>query len=134
MTFPSIFPRTITSRESTSALTCPSGPTVRQLFVVRLSFPSTTPSTKRSSLPVTSPLILIPWLMHAATRDELGVGLEIEGVLAVPGLNKVPEFTGALEFPATPSAFPSSVFHIGHLDIENWIFEAAYRRAGWNCD
>jgi len=54
------------------AFTLPFGPMVKQLFVVRLSFPSTTPSTKRSSLPVTSPLILIPWLMHAAAGDELG--------------------------------------------------------------
>src|SRR6266581_9677258 len=134
VTFPSIFPRTITSRASTSAFTCPFGPTVKQLFVVRLSFPSTIPSTKRSSLPVTSPLILIPWLMHAAARDELGGALEIEGVLAVAELDKVAEFTGVAELLETPSGFASSFFHISHLDIENWIFEAAYRRAGWNCD
>src|SRR5229473_6387529 len=131
VTFPSIFPRTITSRASTSAFTCPFGPIVRQLFVVRLSFPSTIPSTKRSSLPVTSPLILIPWLMHAAARDELGGALETGGVLAVAEPDKVAELTGVAE---TPSGFASSFFHISHLDIENWIFEAAYRRAGWNCD
>jgi hypothetical protein len=79
-------------------------------------------------------LILIPWLMHAATRDGLGVALEIDGVLAVAELDKVAAFTGVVEFPETPSGFASSFFHIGHLDIENWIFEAAYRRAGWNCD
>src|SRR5467141_4782924 len=82
VTFPSIFPRTITSRASTSAFTCPFGPMVRQQFVVRLSFPSTTPSTNRSSLPVTSPLILIPWLMHAAACDEVGSAPDGEGVLA----------------------------------------------------
>jgi hypothetical protein len=72
--------------------------------------------------------------MHAATRDGLGVALEIDGVLAVAELDKVAAFTGVVEFPGTPSGFASSFFHIGHLDIENWIFEAAYRRAGWNCD
>jgi len=101
---------------------------------VRLSFPSTTPSTKRSSLPVTSPLILIPWLMHAATRDEVGSAPETEGVLAVAVLEEVAEFAGVAELPETPSGFKSSFFHTGHLDIENWIFEAAYRRAGWSCD
>ncbi|OLB22149.1 MAG: hypothetical protein AUH16_00545 [Acidobacteria bacterium 13_2_20CM_57_7] len=92
------------------------------------------PSTKRSSLPVTSPLIRIPWLMQAAARAEVGRALEIEGVLAVAGLDEVAEFTGVAELPVTPSGFASSFFHISHLDIENWIFEAAYRRAGWSCD
>jgi hypothetical protein len=69
--------------------------------------------------------------MHAATRDELGGALETGGVLAVAEPDKVAEFTGVAE---TPSGFASSFFHISHLDIENWIFEAAYRRAGWNCD
>src|SRR5882757_3553770 len=105
---------------------------VKQLFVVRLSFPSTTPSTKRSSLPVTSPLILIPWLMHAAARDEIGTPLDTTGVLGVAGLDELAEIAGVAEVPA--SGFESSFFHITHLDIENWIFEAAYRRAGWNCD
>jgi hypothetical protein len=104
---------------------------VKQLFVVRLSFPSTTPSTKRSSLPVTSPLILIPWLMHAAAGDELGSPPDSEGVLAGALLDELPEFAGGAVVPETPSGFKSSFFHIRHLDIENWIFEAAYRRAGW---
>src|SRR6266571_5094518 len=130
----STFPLTITSRALTSAFTCPFGPTVRQLFVVRLSFPSTMPSTKRSSLPVTSPLILIPWLMHAAARDEVGTAPDTEGMLEVVGLEEVAEIAGAAGLPETPSGFESSFFHICHLDIENWIFEAAYRRAGWNCD
>src|SRR5216683_4183629 len=103
MTFPSIFPRTITSRASTSAFTCPFGPTVRQLLVVRLSFPSTTPSTKRSSLPVTSPLILIPWLMHAAARDGVGSAPDAEGVLAVAVLDGVAEIAGAAGLLETPS-------------------------------
>src|SRR5260370_8012411 len=65
VTFPSILPRTITSRASTSAFTCPFGPIVRQLFVVRLSFPSTTPPTHTSSLPLTPPFILIPCPLHS---------------------------------------------------------------------
>src|SRR5258706_5717594 len=98
----------MTSRATTSAFTLPFGPIVRQLFVVRLSFPSTTPSTKRSSLPVTSPLIRIPWLMHAATRDELAGALETRGVLAVAEPDTVAEVTGDAQ---TPSRFASSLFH-----------------------
>src|SRR6266852_6714174 len=107
---------------------------VRQQFVVRLSFPSTTPSTNRSSLPVTSPLILIPWLMHAAAREEVGSATDSVGVPAVAVLDGVAELAGVAGLPETPSGFASSFFHIRHLDIENWIFEAASRRAGWNCD
>src|SRR5258708_1750403 len=124
----------MTSRAITSAFTLPFGPMVRQLFVVRLSFPSTTPSTKRSSLPITSPLILIPWLMHAAARDEVGSALDTEGALARAVLDEIAEFAGGAALPEIPSGFESSFFHIKHLDIENWIFEAAHRRAGWSCD
>jgi hypothetical protein len=49
-------------------------------------------------------------------------------------LNEAAAFAGLARFPETPSGFASSFFHMGHLDIENWIFEAAYRRAGWNRD
>jgi len=79
-------------------------------------------------------LILIPWLMHAAARDEVGSAPETAGVLAVAVLEEVAEFAGVAELPEIPSGFKSSFFHTGHLDIENWIFEAAYRRAGWSCD
>src|SRR5437667_11103260 len=126
----------MTSRALTSAFTLPFGPTVRQLFVVRLSFPSTTPSTKRSSLPVTSPLILIPWLMHAAARDEIAGVPESVGPVTgalLDGCARVGVAEATL-FPETPSGFGSSFFHIVHLDIENWIFEAADRRLVWNCD
>src|SRR5260370_21298326 len=124
----------ITPRAFSAAFTCPFGPKVRQLFAVRLSFPSTTPSTNRSSLPVTSPLILIPWLMQAATRGEFASAPDCEGVMAVALLDEVAEFAGIVGLPETSSGFESSFFHMRHLDIENWIFEAAYRRAGWNCD
>jgi hypothetical protein len=79
-------------------------------------------------------LILIPWLIHAAAREEIGRALDTVGVLAVAGLDELTEIAGVAEFPDTASGFESSFFHISHLDIENWIFEAAYRRAGWNCD
>src|SRR5438093_3328683 len=122
----------MTSRATTSAFTFPFGPTVKQLFVVRLSFPSTMPSTKRSSLPVTSPLILIPWLMHAAARGEVGSAPEVEVVVEAV-LDSVAGLAETAEMPETSSGFESSFFLITHLDIENWIFEAAYRRSGWNC-
>jgi hypothetical protein len=76
-------------------------------------------------------LILIPWLMHAAAGDELGSPPDSEGVLAGALLDELAEFAGGAVVPETPSGFKSSFFHIRHLDIENWIFEAAYRRAGW---
>jgi hypothetical protein len=79
-------------------------------------------------------LILIPWLMHAAAREELGSATDTAGALARAVLDEGTEFAGAAVLPEIPSGFESSFFHIGHLDIENWIFEAAHRRAGWNCD
>src|SRR5258707_7215252 len=124
----------MTSRATTSAFTLPFGPMGRQLFVVSLSFPSTTPSRKRSSLPVTSPLILIPWLMHAAAGDELGSPPDSEGVLAGALLGELAEITGGAGVPENPSRFGTSFFHNQHLHIENLIFLAAYRNAGWNCD
>jgi hypothetical protein len=100
-----------------------------RLPFVKLSFPSTIPSTKRSSLPVTSPLILIPWLMHAAARGEVEGATEKAGVLAEGVLDENAGLTGAGLLPETPSGFESSFFHITHLDTENWIFEAASQ--GW---
>jgi hypothetical protein len=72
--------------------------------------------------------------MHAAARDEDGSAPDSEGALAGAVLDEVAEFAGGAALPEIPSGFESSFFHIGHLDIENWIFEAAHRRAGWNCD
>jgi len=68
--------------------------------------------------------------MHAAARDEVGSAPDSEGVVTLAVLLEVAELVGIAGLPETPSGFESSFFHIGHLDIENWIFEAAYRRAG----
>ncbi len=132
-TFPSTFPRTITSRAVTSALTYPFGPMVRLPFV-RLSFPSTWPSTKRSSLPVTSPFILIPWLMHAAALEETGtafgvsrMGDEFElGMLGAPA--------GTVEISGTPCGFPSSFFHILTPRHRKLDFRSRRSSAGRNRD
>jgi len=72
--------------------------------------------------------------MHADARDEIGSAPGTGSVLAFAALDELAEIAGSAEFPGTASGFESSFFHIRHLDIENWIFEAAYRRAGWNCD
>src|SRR5437773_2020555 len=42
------------------------------LALPKFNFPSTVPSMNRSSLPVISPLIRIPCVMHAAARGETG--------------------------------------------------------------
>jgi len=72
--------------------------------------------------------------MQAAAREEAASAPDTEGVLAVAVLNELAEFAGVAGLPETPSGFESSFFHMRHLDVENWIFEAASRRAGWNCD
>jgi len=72
--------------------------------------------------------------MLAAARDEVGSAPGSEGVLAGAVLDEVAEIAGSAGLPETTSGFESSFFHIRHLDIQNGIFEAAYRRAGWNCD
>jgi hypothetical protein len=78
-------------------------------------------------------LIFIPWLMHAAARDDVGSAPDKEGALAA-GLNELAVLGAVGRLAGTTSGFASSFFHIGHLDIENWIFEAADRRTGWDCD
>jgi hypothetical protein len=73
----------------------------------------------------------MPWLMHAAVPDEPGSALELRGALEDIAAGAFEETAGAGELSVTPCGFASSFFHMKHLDIENWIFEAAYRRAGW---
>jgi hypothetical protein len=73
----------------------------------------------------------IPWLMHAAPRVETGSALELGGVLAGVAADAFEATAGAVAVSAAPCGFASSFFHMKHLDVENWIFEAAYRRAGW---
>jgi len=73
--------------------------------------------------------------MHAAARGEVAGATENAGVLADGVLDgNAGVEGGAGLFPETPSGFESSFFHITHLDIENWIFEAADRRLVWDCD
>ena len=71
------------------------------------------PSMNKSSFPVTSPLILIPWLMHAAAFVETG-----RLAAVVPGW-EFPEGAaaeGPVEISVTPCDFDSSFFHTKHLD------------------
>src|SRR5215469_3415710 len=124
MTLPSTLPRTIISRATKSALMFPFGPIVKEQLAARFSFPSTNPSTKRSSVPVTSPLILMPCPMLAAARGES------ERELEESKLGDLPNAEAAAELSATAGDFASSFFHIRHLDVENGTFEVAHRRAG----
>src|SRR5271154_6673859 len=83
--FPSTRPLTITSRASTSAFTTPLGPMVK-VPLERFSLPSTCPSTYKSSLPVTSPLIFIPWLIEAPERGAfVGGGVLAAGCVLIFG-------------------------------------------------
>jgi len=72
--------------------------------------------------------------MHAAARGEVPGAAESGGMLTGAVLEVNAGVEGAALFPGTPSGFESSFFHITHLDIENWIFEAADRRLVWDCD
>jgi hypothetical protein len=71
----------------------------------------------------------MPWLMQAAARGETGTETGVTAEIA--GVETGTALVGATAFSTTSCGFESSFFHIGHLDIENGIFEAAYRRAGW---
>src|SRR4051794_25457700 len=104
-----------------SALTEPLGPTVRLPFA-KFTLPSTGPSTKRSSLPVISPFILIPWLMHAVAFADAG-GWEGAGLKAVASrwLDKA----GAMALDvSTPWGFGSSFFHIGDTSTKDFWFKS----------
>src|SRR5713101_8319433 len=114
-----------------SAFTFPFGPTVT-LPLPKSSFPSTVPSTNRSSLPVISPLILIPWAMHAEARGETGsddgVTAVEAGALLALGCGKLAAArTGA---GGTPCGFASSFLHMIHLDGDSWIFEGVGLEGG----
>src|SRR6266403_3150416 len=95
-----------------SAFTFPFGPIVR-LPPIKSNFPSRFPSMNKSSFPVTSPLIFIPWLMHAVAREETGAfaaAFELEFPAgAAPA--------GVVEISETPCGFASSFFHTRHLDL-----------------
>src|SRR5216683_835192 len=114
-----------------SAFTFPFGPTVT-LPLPKSSFPSTVPSTNRSSLPVISPLILIPWAMHAEARGDTGSAEDNTEPEAGPLLGLgcgtlAAEGTGA---GGTPCGFTSSFLHMRHLDGHSWIFEVVGLEGG----
>src|SRR5215470_1678870 len=109
-----------------SAFTFPFGPTVTLAPLIS-NFPSMLPSMNKSSLPVTSPLILIPWLMHAAALEETGRLAAVPPELEFPA-GAAPE--GAVEISVTPCDFNSSFFHTRHLDSNFWFFEVAFE-SGW---
>src|SRR5437879_12420979 len=108
----------MTSRAYTSAFTVPFGPIVRLPFV-KFSFPSTKPSTNKSSLPVTSPLIRIPWLIHAAERVETGSALEIGGVMEGVAAGAFDVTPWAATLSGAPCGFGSSFFRLTHREVQN---------------
>src|SRR5258706_2409293 len=120
-----------------SAFTFPFGPTVTVPLPIS-SFPSTVPSTNRSSFPVISPLILIPWAMHAAARSETGseedaaeeegATEDVAGELLGLGCGKLAAAgAGAC---GAPCGFTSSFLHMRHLDGDSWIFEVVGLEGG----
>src|SRR5262249_49364621 len=117
--------RTTTSRAFTSAFTTPFGPMVKLPFV-RFSFPSTTPSMYKSSLPVTSPLMRIPALMLAPPRGEADVKGGVLEAIVVPPLVWTCGIALTVEFSVPPCVFASSFFHIGTPRHPVWIFQVAF--------
>src|SRR5579859_4959524 len=110
-----------------SAFTFPFGPMVT-LAPIMSNFPSMLPSMNKSSFPETSPLILIPWLIHAAALEETGRLVAIVPKLEFPE-GAAPE--GTVEISVTPCDFDSSFFHTIHLDsIFGLFFEVAFESAG----
>src|SRR5712692_4928685 len=110
-----------------SALISPLGPTVK-LPLARLSLPSRWPSMKRSSLPVTSPLMQIPWLMQAGARGETG-SAELISRGAVEAAPEETAGSAAVEFSGTRRLFTSSLFHMAHLD--EGLYSAKSLFVGW---
>jgi hypothetical protein len=79
----------------------------------------------RSSLPEISPLIRIPWLIHAAALGETGSGAAaakaLTGALFVLG-GATPALAGTA-LVAVACGFGSSFLHITHLGLNFWIFK-----------
>src|SRR6266702_1618516 len=132
--FPSSCPRTTTSRADTSAFTLPFGPMVT-LALPKSNLPSKAPSINRSSLPVISPLIRIPCVMHAVARGETGSVAEatvaltgtLAGALTVVGCELTVLGVGAW---GAACGFASSFLHMRHLDQNSWIFEVVGLEGG----
>ncbi|HLZ13030.1 MAG TPA: hypothetical protein VKP58_10615 [Candidatus Acidoferrum sp.] len=83
----------------------------------------------KSSFPVTSPFIFIPWLMHAAAREETGAVVAV-GEFAALEFPAGAAPGGAAEISVTPCGFASSFFHTRHLDPVVGFFEVAFE-VGW---
>src|SRR5208282_3759646 len=120
---PSARPRTTSSRAMMSALTVAFGPMVTVEFGMVI-LPSTSPSTKRSSVPVTSPLILMPWLTQAGIFPELGIeegapDADFPGIVEVRGLD---------DCSGDACGFPSSLRHMGTPRVIYQIFRVACPR------
>src|SRR5882762_6037229 len=98
-----------------SAFTFPLGPTVTLPPLIS-SLPSSTPSMNKSSFPVTSPFIFMPWLMHAPAREVMGALAAVVEFAAfeIPA-GAAP--AGVVDISATPCGFASSFFHTRHLDL-----------------
>src|ERR1700732_1419101 len=95
-----------------SAFTSPLGPTVK-LPLLKFTLPSKWPSMKRSSVPVTSPLMRMPWLIQAEASQETGT-LVLGGRGTLPIGGEPVDISGP--FSGTRGRFTYSVFHTRHLD------------------
>src|SRR5262249_12728219 len=124
----------MTSRAEMSAFTLPLGPTVQEALP-RSSLPSSVPSTNRSSFPMISPLMRMPWVTHATARGETGKGEPTAGTGA--GLTVLDCGTAALggiTGSSAPWDLGSSFLHIRHLKTEVGFSKSAVVRAGGRRD
>src|SRR5262249_16677394 len=113
----------MTSRAEISALTLPLGPIVQEALPTS-SLPSSVPSTNRSSLPVTSPLMRMPCEIQAAARGERGSGdpTAVTGGALLGVLGWGTAALGGITGSGTPWDLGCSSFlHIRHLDRNSWI-------------
>src|SRR5215472_17212711 len=108
----------ITSRAEMSAFTLPLGPTVQEALPMS-SLPSSVPSTNRSSFPVISPLMRMPWVTHATARGETGKAEPTAGTEAgLTVLDCGAAALGGITGSSAPWDLGSSFLHIRHLETE----------------
>src|SRR5208283_644473 len=125
--WPSTRPRTTTSRAVISAFTTAFGPTVTT-ELLSVIFPSTFPSMNRSSVPVNSPLILIPWLTQPIAFEAFCVPPNASFWLFVIGPTPSVGFEGLAEFSEGDCA--SSFRHIEYTSRSLLLFKVAL--LGWS--